>query len=98
MIKSFKSPSLRKLWNDGHLPKRAPRSIEPKSFDRLKMLLSALASATRPEDLRLQGLGFHALKGERRGQFALEIKGQLRITFEWAGSGAINVNDEDHHG
>ena len=62
------------------------------------VVLDALDAATRPRDLDLPGFGFHALKGDRRGQYAVTITRNWRITFRWLGEDAIEVDFEDYHG
>jgi hypothetical protein len=49
------------------------------------------------EDMDLPGYKFHALKGDRKGEFAVTVTGNWRITFEFIGEDAINVNLEDYH-
>jgi proteic killer suppression protein len=43
------------------------------------------------------GYKFHALKGDRKGEFAVSISGNWRITFEFDGQDAMNVCLEDYH-
>jgi toxin HigB-1 len=62
------------------------------------VVLDALDAATRPRDLDLPGFGFHAMKGDRRGQYAVTITRNWRITFRWLGEDAIEVDFEDYHG
>lgn len=61
--------------------------------------LDYLDAVTSPDDL--QGvLGFHPLSGDRAGQFAMRISGNLRITFrfEHGLSGDVtNIDFEDYH-
>jgi proteic killer suppression protein len=45
----------------------------------------------------LPGFKFHALKGNRKGEFAVSVSGSWRITFEFDGQDAVNVNLEDYH-
>jgi proteic killer suppression protein len=93
MIKSFKDGALRRFWKDGKV-----KGIDPKSVPRIKRILSALDAATKPEDLALPGYGFHELKGNRRGQYAVEVRAQWRIVFEWSKGHAVRVRLEDYHG
>lgn len=62
--------------------------------------LEILNAATTPDDLRnLPSNRFHALGGDRSGQFAIRINDQWRICFEWPqdASGASNVEITDYH-
>ena len=57
-----------------------------------------LNAATRPEDLNQPGCAFHALKGDRVGQYALEIRANHRLVFEWEDGEPVRVRMEDYHG
>jgi proteic killer suppression protein len=48
--------------------------------------------------MRLPTYDFHALKGNRKGQYAVTIRANWRITFAWEGAGAVRVDMEDYHG
>jgi proteic killer suppression protein len=43
------------------------------------------------------GNKFHALKGDRKGQFAISINKQWRVCFEWHECNAFNVEIIDYH-
>ena len=93
MIHSFKSRALQALWE-----RNETKGIDPKSLTKIKRILSALNAATTPEDLNLPGLKFHELKGDRRGEYAVTVRANFRIVFEWADGKAIRVREEDYHG
>ena len=59
---------------------------------------TTIDAATRPRDVDLPGFGFHALKGDRSGQYAITITRNWRVTFRWQGEDAIDVGFEDYHG
>ena len=40
---------------------------------------------------------FHKLKGYRKNELAVSVTGNWRITFEFIGEDASNVNLEDYH-
>jgi proteic killer suppression protein len=40
---------------------------------------------------------FHALGGDRKGQYAISINKQWRICFEWHEGNAFNVEIVDYH-
>ena len=44
------------------------------------------------------GYAFHALTGNRAGQYAVEIRANHRLVFEWEGGEAVRVRIEDYHG
>jgi len=93
MIKSFKSKALRDYWIKGN-----PKGIKPDWINRVHDLLSALDAAGTPQDLDLPTFGFHPLKGDRQGTYALTIRANWRITFEWKDGHAVRVDMEDYHG
>lgn len=85
--------TLRRFWTKGR-----DKGIDPRSSDRLKELLSMLDAATRPDDMNQPGYAFHALTGNRKGQFAVEIRANWRLVFEWENGEAVRVCMEDYHG
>lgn len=84
--------SLRRLWS-----KDETKGIDPQSVERLRELLSMLNAATEPEDMNQPGFAFHALKGDRKGQYAVEVRAQWRLVFEWEDGEAVRVNMVDYH-
>ena len=93
MIASFSSRGLKRFWERGN-PSRLPAQFVTK----IGLVLDALDAATRPRDVDLPGFGFHALKGNRDGQYAITITRNWRVTFRWQGEDAIDVGFEDYHG
>ena len=74
------------------------KGIDPKSAERIVTILDALDRATKPEDMNLPGFDFHPLKGDRKGEYAVEIRANWRITFSWDHGDAVRVYEEDYHG
>ena len=93
MIGSFSDKVLKRFWEKGRA-----KGIDPQSRERLKRLLSALDAATRPDDMDQHGYAFHELTGDRRGQFAVEVRANFRLVFEWEDGKAVRVRLEDYHG
>lgn len=93
MIHSFKSRALQAVWE-----KNQTKGIDSKSLKKIKRILSALNAATKPEDMDLPGLRFHELKGDRRGHYAVTIRANFRVVFEWEMGKAVRVREEDYHG
>ena len=73
------------------------KRLPPASVDRIKLILDRLNVAIAPDDLNLPGLGFHALKGDRKGAFAVLVTRNWRITFGWEEGDATDVDLEDYH-
>ena len=62
--------------------------------------LTILEAATSKQDLwSLASNRFHALGGDREGQFAIRINEQWRICFEWPDgeTEAFNIEITDYH-
>jgi len=60
--------------------------------------LDYLDSVERLTDIpALKSLGFHALKGDRKGQFSMRVNGPWRICFEWQEGDVYNVEITDYH-
>lgn len=93
MIKSFKYRALRDYWTKGDAA-----GINQEWLKKVTLILSAMDMAGKPQMLDVPGLGFHALRGDRKGEYAVSVSGNWRITFGWSGEDAINVRLEDYHG
>lgn len=50
-----------------------------------------------PPELAIPGMFLHPLKGHRKGQWAMTVSGNWRITFAFDGEDVIVVNLEDYH-
>lgn len=90
--------TLRRFWKNYRGGGRATKGIDPKVAEHLWDLLSALDAAARPEDMDQPAWDFHALTGDRKGQYAVEIRAQFRLVFEWERDEAVRVRREDYHG
>ena len=77
---------------------RGAALIVDEAQDLMQMgLLDRLDASKQPDDMNLPGYKFHQLKGSRKYEFAVSVTGNWRITFEFEGDDATNVNLEDHH-
>jgi len=85
--------TLRRFWKNGRA-----KGIDPRAAGHLVDLLSALDAATKPSDMAQPGWDFHPLTGNRKGQYAVEIRGLFRLVFEWENDEAVRVTQEDYHG
>ena len=92
MIRSFKSKALRLFAETGDA-----RKLSVPDAGRVRRILNELDVAKVPEDMNLPGYRFHALKGARKGGFAVDASGNYRITFRWDGEDAVDVDLEDYH-
>jgi len=92
MIISFKHRGLELFFTKGSY-----KGIPAQYGSRIERMLDRLDASQRAEDMDLPGYKFHALKGERKGEFAVSVSGNWRITFEFDGNDAVKVNLEDYH-
>lgn len=92
MIKSFSHKGLDRYFTQGD-----KRGIPTQSAARLERILDRLDASTKAEDMDLPGYKFHPLKGDRIGEFAVSVTGNLRITYRFDQQQASHVNLEDYH-
>jgi proteic killer suppression protein len=93
MIRSFSDGALKRLWEDGRT-----KGIDPISLPKIRRLLAALNAICHPDEMDVPGNRFHALKGDRRFQYAVTVRANWRLVFEWDGEHVIRVRQEDYHG
>lgn len=92
MIYSFKHKGLELFFT-----KSSYKGIPAQYAPRIERLLDRLDVSTEPQDMDLPGYKFHPLKGDRKGEFSVSVTGNWRITFEFDGQDAVNINLEDYH-
>lgn len=93
MIRTFRSKALRQFWTRSDVS-----GLRPDWARKVERLLDGLDRARRPEDLDFPGSGFHALKGDLKGRYALTVSRNWRLTFGWVDDDATDVDLEDYHG
>jgi len=92
VIKSFQHKGLERFFRKGDA-----RGIQTQHASRIGRTLDALDNAGSAEQLNIPGMYLHPLKGERKGQWAMTVSGNWRITFAFDGEDVIIVNLEDYH-
>ena len=92
MIKTFKHKGLRNLFENDNR-----KGIDPQHAEKLLDLLDRLESSVQVEDMKFPGSGFHALKGDRKGEYSVTVSGNWRLTFTFQDGDAYDVNYEDYH-
>ena len=92
MISTFKHKDLELFFTKGSY-----KAVPAQHGARMERMLDRLDAAREAKDMDLPGYKFHALKGDRKGEFAVSVSGNWRITFEFDGQNALNVNLEDYH-
>ncbi len=92
MIRGFKHKGLGKFFQTG-----SKAGIQAQHAERLRLILGRLSAATGPKDMALPGLGLHSLKGDRKGSWAVSVRGNWRVTFKFVGKDAESIDYEDYH-
>ncbi|OGT29511.1 MAG: peptidase [Gammaproteobacteria bacterium RBG_16_51_14] len=92
MICTFRHKGLKRFFETG-----SKAGIQSTHANRLHLILGRLNAATSPKDMDLPGLMLHPLKGDRKGFWSVQVSGNWRITFTFAGKDADSVNYEDYH-
>lgn len=92
MIRSFRHKGLELFFRHDN-----KKGIDSTRAARIKRILDALDDAETPSQMDFPGWRLHALTGNRRGTWSVNVSGNWRITFEFEGTNAINVNLEDYH-
>ncbi len=92
MIKSFKHKGLQRYFETG-----TKAGIQAAHAARLRLQLTALNQATRPEDLSVPAWALHPLKGDLKGHWAITVNGNWRMVFAFEGVDAVLVDYRDYH-
>jgi proteic killer suppression protein len=92
MIATFKHKGLEIFFTKGSY-----KGVPAQHGARMERMLDRLDAAREAKDMDVPGFKFHALKGDRKGAFAVSVSGNWRIVFEFDGRDAINVDLEDYH-
>ena len=91
MIRNFSHKGLERFFKKGD-----HRGIFARSEARIERILDRLSVVVRAEDMNIPGYKFHGLGGDRKGTYTVTVTGNWRITFEFDGEDAINVDLEDY--
>lgn len=94
MIDSFEHKGLKKFFEDG-----VQSGLPAQQTAKIRMILGLLNQASKPGEMDFPGSNYHPLKGKRKGEHAVWVTGNYRITFRFnkkTGT-AFDVNYEDYH-
>lgn len=93
-IDSIRHKALRRFAEAG-----VSKGLPAGSVDRLRNMLAYLAAIGDEEELRVPpNFGSHRLTGDRKGEWALTVTRNWRMTFRINAAGAIEDMDlEDYH-
>ena len=92
MIRTFKHKGLKQYFETGK-----PKGIPTVMTKRIQVRLNVLNRAKELRDLNLPSFGFHRLSGDRKGEYALTVTGNYRLTFRFENGDVLDLNLEDYH-
>ena len=91
-IRSFRHKGVEQLFLTG-----SRAGIQAAHESKLRRLLARLNVVTAPSQMNVPGWGFHSLRGNLAGHFAVEVSGNWRLTFSFDGTDAVLVDYLDYH-
>ncbi len=92
MVGNIRHKGLREFFQDGNKAGIAAGHVR-----KLRLILTALNSAESVMDLSAPIYRLHALRGNRKGRWAMDVSGAWRVTFEFRDVEAIDVDYEQYH-
>lgn len=92
MIRSFRHRGLKAFYAG-----RSDHRVAPEHVKKLRRILILLAESEEPADMDLPGFRLHALKGNRKGHYAVWVSGNWRVTFRFEKGDVHDVDYVDYH-
>jgi proteic killer suppression protein len=93
VIRSFQHKGLEKFFRTGN-----KAGIQPQHANRLRVMLTVLDAARRPNDLAgAPGYGLHPLKADLADHWAIKVDRMWRLTFRFQGEDVILLDYQDYH-
>jgi len=92
LIRFFRHGGLKRYFETGGV-----RGLSGDIVKRIRVRLNVLDRARTLKDVDLPGLSFHALKGGRKGEYAIAVTGNFRLTFRMQYGDVLDLNLEDYH-
>ena len=92
-LESIRHKALRRFAEAG-----SPKGLPAGSVERLRNMLAYLAAVDAEDELRVPpNFGAHRLTGDRKGEWALTVTRNWRLTFRVDAGELVEVNYEDYH-
>jgi proteic killer suppression protein len=92
VISSFGHRGLRRLYE-----RDDASGIRADLLDKVRTILAQLDEAQIIEEMRAPAFRLHALKGDRKGYWAVTVKANWRIIFRFESGEASDVQLLDYH-
>lgn len=98
MSKLFKGKNETEDIYKGKSSQKARKTCPEYLWEEAQRKMDAIVGATSLRDLaNAPGLKLKKLKGDRRGQYRIEINDKYRICFIWTSQGARCIEITDYH-
>ena len=92
MIQRIRHKGLKRLYKSD-----VATGVQATHRNRLRRILTNLDVAMQPDDMDLPGYNLHPLKGDRKGEWSVDVSGNWRVTFRFEGTDVTDVGYEDYH-
>lgn len=92
MIKTFRHKGLETFFQTG-----SKAGIQPHHGGKLRVMLTTLDCAKRPDDMNAPGWRLHPLTGDLAGHYSVTMSGNWRLVFAFDGENAELVDYLDYH-
>ena len=92
MILNIRHKGLKRFYETGDT-----RGIQAKWQRKLRSVLIVLETSEVLEDFDVPGLGFHPLKGDLAGYYAVSVTGNWRLIFQFEDGHVIDLDLVDYH-
>ena len=92
MIRSIRHKGLRRLFEEDD-----SRGVIADHAEKLRDILARLNSASTAADMELPGFRLHRLKGPLKGFWAVTVRANWRVIFQFADGDASEVDYVDYH-
>ena len=92
VIRTIRHKGLKRLYEDDDV-----RGVIAEHAIKLRDILARLDASRGPSDLEVPGLRLHALKGERKGFWAVTVRANWRVIFRFVEYDVFDVDYLDYH-
>lgn len=92
MIASIQHKGLKRLWTKNDASK-----LPPDQVGKIRDILTLLNAAEKVDDMNFPGSALHKLKGTMKNYWAVTVKANWRIIFEFENGNAYLVDYLDYH-
>jgi proteic killer suppression protein len=92
MIRSIRHKGLRRLHQEDD-----SRGVLGEHVEKLRDILARLDAAAIVSDMDLPGFRLHALKGDRKGFWAVTVRANWRVIFRFEEGDAVDLDYVDYH-